>query len=237
MFEKISMGTLRRPMVFTQLNPGNFPIFSQGDEKSRLGTAASFAPLTGSEGRSVGNMSIVNKAEKHPETIKSPAERKLAKRSLLFLVGIASGTSIRMRDVNQSVALAGEDVCGQCYGSGKVPCGLCEGTGRWLTGTQNGIQVRDTCPQCEGAGQLKCARCLGTGLKNTAGLLRGPAVTEGRLRVREDGSLQILDCDYFPATRGKDCTSALDFETSLLTEERAQSASRGKLYPRPDFVE
>jgi len=129
----------------------------------------------------------------------------------------------------------GEDkVCQQCAGSGAIPCGLCNGTGLFLL-AQGLVEQSVECPQCSGAGALKCTRCLGTGLFNTAGLLRGPMVSQGKLRVRDDGSIEILDCEAFPATRGKACRGGGGEQDNRLTEELVQSAPKGGLVRRPEL--
>ncbi|GAQ83236.1 hypothetical protein KFL_001400200 [Klebsormidium nitens] len=187
------------------------------------------------EGRAAGIDSAPGDHCKHPtEVVKRQFETVKGRRGFLAastcLCKAVFGCKASHADSSQ-----GEALCSQCHGSGAVPCNLCGGTGQWRQGFQNGIEQTLECPQCSGRGLLKCVRCLGTGLGDTGGLLRGAAVKEGHMRVRADGSIEILDCDYFPATRGKDCRPSAN--DNRLTEDRALSAPRGGLYPRPDLVD
>eukprot|EP00245_Coleochaete_scutata_P009490 TRINITY_DN3134_c0_g1_i1.p1 TRINITY_DN3134_c0_g1~~TRINITY_DN3134_c0_g1_i1.p1 ORF type:complete len:270 (-),score=12.88 TRINITY_DN3134_c0_g1_i1:95-904(-) len=210
---------------------------------TRCGTHAKLAELPGhsqvGEARQCQNklFTALSVLSEDMGRTKQLSQSPPATRRRLMCAIVIGSALLRPGGEGEAHAAVSPENCAQCGGQGVVQCGLCQGSGRWLVAVRNGFQVLDECPQCIGTGKLKCIRCLGTGLGNTAGLLRGPAVKEGKLRVRPDGSIEILDCDFFPATRGKQCRSPDSSEdTNLITEERANTAPRGQLYPRPDTV-
>ncbi|GAB0493614.1 hypothetical protein MMPV_004899 [Pyropia vietnamensis] len=88
--------------------------------------------------------------------------------------------------------------CYTCGGAGYNPCPLCGGGGVLAIDDSVVIDREVKCPSCNGAGILPCAACVGLGLANVAGILRAGA-RDGRLRMRRDGAVQVLDCEAFPA--------------------------------------
>jgi len=107
----------------------------------------------------------------------------------------------------QRKAWAEEDLCEACTGKGSVACDMCQGSG--TLSIDDSVVAYDTrCPSCAGQGAFPCPKCIGLGLADVRGILRDGS-SDGRLRIRRDGTIEILDCDAFPS-----CSSARDAETS-----------------------
>lgn len=121
-------------------------------------------------------------------------------------------------------AWTSDQLCRQCAGRGRQPCPLCAGTGSLQI--QDGIvDSINSCPNCNGRRSVRCAACIGLGLSQVNGILRNgssfrlciffpfcysriPALTwflftagvrSGTLRMRRNGSYEIMDCSAFPA--------------------------------------
>lgn len=113
------------------------------------------------------------------------------------LLAIAAAAKLNISDEGQATEWKDEDICSECLGRGDLTCTFCEGSGVFDVGDEL-VNYSLECPNCVGAGTIKCSACIGLGLAQTNGILRDGA-RDGRLRMRRDGSFDILQCDAFPS--------------------------------------
>uniref|UniRef100_A0A7S0BIN5 CR-type domain-containing protein n=1 Tax=Rhodosorus marinus TaxID=101924 RepID=A0A7S0BIN5_9RHOD len=90
-----------------------------------------------------------------------------------------------------------EELCRNCSGRGLQECSFCLGTGLFELGDSIAMSTQ-VCPNCSGRGSIVCPSCVGLGLRNVKGVLRDGS-NDGSLRVKKDGSIEILNCEAFPS--------------------------------------
>eukprot|EP00190_Bangiopsis_sp_CCMP1999_P006835 CAMPEP_0198723948 /NCGR_PEP_ID=MMETSP1475-20131203/1460_1 /TAXON_ID= ORGANISM="Unidentified sp., Strain CCMP1999" /NCGR_SAMPLE_ID=MMETSP1475 /ASSEMBLY_ACC=CAM_ASM_001111 /LENGTH=144 /DNA_ID=CAMNT_0044485291 /DNA_START=83 /DNA_END=518 /DNA_ORIENTATION=- len=124
---------------------------------------------------------------------------KISRRQLLRgVLGAAFAAAWTKRPQEaQAVQWKPEELCKMCYGKGFQTCSFCMGSGLFDLGDTVSSNTH-VCPNCTGRGTITCPRCVGLGLRNVKGILRDGA-NEGTLKVRRDGTIEILKCEAFPS--------------------------------------
>ncbi|KAA8497179.1 Protein EMBRYO SAC DEVELOPMENT ARREST 3, chloroplastic [Porphyridium purpureum] len=129
--------------------------------------------------------------------------RKQVLRGLLFAWVVGLGGSAReslAEEEESSFPWKKEDLCLTCQGTGTVMCDFCRGSGAFQV-QDSVVDYATPCPNCQGRGSLVCTSCIGLGLSSNLikGILRD-GQNDGRLRVRPNGSIEILRRSAFPST-------------------------------------
>ncbi|KAJ8900777.1 hypothetical protein NDN08_000078 [Rhodosorus marinus] len=135
------------------------------------------------------------------EQTKCRACGEFSRRDILKIGGVVAVAAWLPLPARAAKEWKPEDLCKNCSGRGLQECSFCLGTGLFELGDSIAMSTQ-VCPNCSGRGSVVCPSCVGLGLRNVKGVLRDGS-NDGSLRVRRDGSIEILDCDAFPSCSNK----------------------------------